>query len=62
MTHYLTIKGNKFSVEMGCNHPDLKHNSCPTQGGDCENCQYGVCTMKIKDALRLFKAARVTLK
>lgn len=50
MKHYLSGDNFKYEVEMGCNHPTPETRKC---SGNCEQCRYGIATLKISDFLHI---------
>ena len=56
MDHYIKIGDRTISVSMGCEHPKLENNTCPTRSGQCEACEYGKANMTIEDFFRLYNA------
>lgn len=60
MTHFLKdSNGNKYEIEMGCNHPDMQDNTTESVGctGNCASYQYSVATCSIPEMLRLIELA-----
>lgn len=55
MTHYLSNGCDfHYSVDMGCHHLTPATRNC---SGKCEECRYGIASLKIADFLRIAELA-----
>ena len=60
MMHVLkTPTGEKLTIEMGCNHPDMKSNNAASVGcsGNCSECSHSIATTSIPEMLMLLELA-----
>lgn len=53
MKHYFDVKGHEMTVEIGCHHPAIENNTCPTGYGDCASCIYCKVEMTAVDFFKL---------
>lgn len=53
MTHYIKKGNRRIVVEIGCYHPEIENNTCPTRKGNCESCRFCKTMMSTEDALFL---------
>lgn len=42
-----------ITVDIICNHPDIKNNTCPTAKGNCAECRYCIAVLSAKDYFEL---------
>lgn len=63
MTHYMVIGDKRFSVEMGCTHPDMVGNTTESVhcDGNCAGCTWGKATLAIRDFLMISETADIRL-
>lgn len=59
MQHNFRINGKIFTIEMGCNHPDMRGNTTESVGcnGDCEECGYSIASTTIPQINELIRLA-----